>query len=79
MKSRRIHVVGASGSGATSLGRALAEALALPHHDTDDYLWKPTTPPYRELRDVAERVRLMERNVPAAGGLGIERRPRWLG
>jgi adenylate kinase family enzyme len=60
MKSRRIHVTGASGSGVTSLGRALAEALALPHHDTDDYLWKPTTPPYRELRDIAERLRLMK-------------------
>jgi adenylate kinase family enzyme len=60
MKSRRIHVTGASGSGVTSLGRALAEALALPHHDTDDYLWKPTTPPYRELRDTAERLRLMK-------------------
>jgi adenylate kinase family enzyme len=35
MKSCRIHIVGASGSGATSLGRALADALALPHHDTE--------------------------------------------
>jgi cytidylate kinase len=32
MKSRRIHVKGASGSGATSLGRALADAPALRHH-----------------------------------------------
>jgi adenylate kinase family enzyme len=59
LDSRRIHVTGASGSGVTSLGRALAHSLALPHHDTDDYLWKPTTPPYRELRDVADRLRLM--------------------
>jgi len=59
MKSRCIHVVGASGSGATSLGRALAGALALPHHDADDYLWLPTVPPYRTLRDAAERLRLM--------------------
>jgi hypothetical protein len=44
MKSRRIHVTGASGSGVTSLGRALAEPLALPQHDTHDYLWKPATP-----------------------------------
>jgi adenylate kinase family enzyme len=59
MKSCRIHVMGASGSGATSLGRALAGALALPHHDADDYLWLPTVPPYRTLREVAERLRLM--------------------
>jgi adenylate kinase family enzyme len=59
MKSRRIHITGASGAGITTLGRALADALALPHHDTDDYLWKPTTPPYRELRETSERLRLM--------------------
>jgi adenylate kinase family enzyme len=59
MKSCCIHVMGASGSGATSLGRALAGALALPHHDADDYLWLPTVPPYRTLREVAERLRLM--------------------
>jgi adenylate kinase family enzyme len=59
MKTRRIHVVGASGSGATTLGRALADALALPHHDTDDYFWLPTTPPYREQRPAADRLQLM--------------------
>jgi adenylate kinase family enzyme len=59
VKTRRIHITGASGAGVTTLGRALAEALALPHHDTDDYLWLPTAPPYRELRAVADRLRLM--------------------
>jgi adenylate kinase family enzyme len=59
MKSRRIHITGASGAGVTTLGRALADALALPHHDTDDYFWKPTTPPYREKREAGERLRLM--------------------
>jgi adenylate kinase family enzyme len=51
--------MGASGSGVTTLGRALADALALPHHDTDDYFWQPTTPPYRAQRDAADRLRLM--------------------
>jgi adenylate kinase family enzyme len=59
MKTRRIHITGASGSGVTTLGRALADALALPHHDTDDYFWLPTTPPYRELRPIGDRLRLM--------------------
>jgi adenylate kinase family enzyme len=59
MKSCRIHIMGASGSGVTSLGRALADALAIPHHDTDDYFWQPTTPPYRDQREPAERLRLM--------------------
>ena len=59
MRSRRIHITGASGAGVTSLGRAVANALALPHHDTDDYFWLPTTPPYRELRPLDDRLRLM--------------------
>jgi len=60
VKSCRIHIVGASGSGATSLGRAVADALALPHHDTDDYFWQPTVPPYQKKRERAERLRLMQ-------------------
>jgi adenylate kinase family enzyme len=59
MKSCRIHIFGASGSGVTTLGRAIAEALVIPHHDTDDYLWRPTNPPYRETRAVPDRLRLM--------------------
>jgi adenylate kinase family enzyme len=59
VKTCRIHITGASGAGVTTLGRALADALALPHHDADDYLWRPTTPPYRQTRAVADRLRLM--------------------
>ena len=60
MKGRRIHITGASGSGTTALGRAVAGALAVPHHDTDDYFWRPTTPAYTEKRESAERLRLMK-------------------
>ncbi|WBL81010.1 hypothetical protein I3J27_11525 [Bradyrhizobium xenonodulans] len=59
MKSRRIHLMGASGSGATTLGRASANRLALPHHDSDDYFWLPTVPPYQTTRTAAERLRRM--------------------
>jgi adenylate kinase family enzyme len=59
MPMRRIHIMGASGAGVTTLGRALADVLGTPHHDTDDYYWRPTAPPYREKRDVAGRLRLM--------------------
>jgi adenylate kinase family enzyme len=60
MKCRRIHITGASGAGVTTLGRALADALAIPHHDTDDYFWQPTSPPYRQNREKADRLRLMQ-------------------
>jgi hypothetical protein len=59
MKTSRIHVAGASGACVTSLGRALADASAIPHYDIDDYFWQPTTPPYPQVREVAERLRLM--------------------
>ena len=79
MKSCRIHIMGASGSGVTSLGRALANSLAMPHHDTDDYFWRPTIPPYREMREAGERLKLMGEMFLAAGGLGAERIAQWLG
>jgi hypothetical protein len=59
MPTRRIHIMGASGAGVTTLGRALADALGLPHHDTDDYYWQPTDPPYRDMRAIPDRLRLM--------------------
>jgi adenylate kinase family enzyme len=33
---QRIHILGASGSGTTTLGRALGEHLQYPHFDTGD-------------------------------------------
>lgn len=59
LKPCRIHITGASGSGVTTLGRALAQRLAFAHHDTDDYYWLPTSPPYMQKRPVEDRLRLM--------------------
>lgn len=52
--------MGASGSGTTTLARALAGHWAVPHADADDYFWVPTDPPYVEKRPERERVALME-------------------
>ena len=46
-----IHVMGASGSGTTSLGRALADRLDIAHLDTDDFFWLPTDPPFTTPRE----------------------------
>ena len=56
----RLHVTGASGSGTTTLARAVADAWAVPHADADDYFWLPTDPAYVNKRPEAERVALME-------------------
>lgn len=39
---RRIQIFGASDSGVTTLGFALAERLDCPYFDSDEYLWLPT-------------------------------------
>ena len=55
----RLNVMGASGSGTTTLGRALASYWSVPHADADDYFWVPTNPPHVEKRPEAERTALM--------------------
>lgn len=52
--------MGASGAGATTLGRAVATAWSVPHADSDDFYWVPTCPAYTTPRPVPERVALME-------------------
>ena len=38
----------------------MASALSVPHHDTDDYFWQPTTPPYT-VKDIRlQRLRARE-------------------
>jgi len=54
-----IHILGASGSGTTTLGRALAARLQYPHFDTDDYFWLPTDPPFTHERERTERQHLL--------------------
>lgn len=60
MEPGRVHIVGASGSGTTTLGRALADAWSVPHADVDDYFWEPSDPPYTTKRDRQSRLELME-------------------
>jgi adenylate kinase family enzyme len=55
----RIHIVGASGSGTTSLAVEIAKRHGHRHLDTDDYYWLRTVPPYREKRPEEERLALL--------------------
>ena len=61
----RIHIMGASGSGTTTLGRTLAERLQYPHFDTDDYFWLPTDPPFTHQRARTERQQLLMGDLTA--------------
>ncbi|WP_042202616.1 AAA family ATPase [Paenibacillus camerounensis] len=50
---RRIHIMGASGSGTSTLGQALAGRLPHRHLDSDDYFWEHK---YTKQRDIIERL-----------------------
>lgn len=65
---RIIHIFGASGSGTTTLGRALAEKTGYTFLDSDDYLWMPTDPQYTTKRPSEERVALLERDLDLSAG-----------
>ncbi|CAN5896862.1 adenylate kinase [soil metagenome] len=67
MTAKRIHVVGASGSGTTTLGAALATALAVPHQDSDFFFWLPTEPPFTTQRPQDERLPMLKAALPADG------------
>lgn len=61
----RIHIVGASGTGATTLGAALAERRDCPQFDTDSYFWDVTDPPYQRARPTADRLERLLHDLTA--------------
>lgn len=58
-----IHIFGASGSGTTTLAKAIDEAFGHTHLDTDDYFWTPTDPPYTIKRTPYERQQLLKADI----------------
>lgn len=66
----RIHILGASGSGTTTLGAALSAATGWPHEDSDTYFWIPTDPPFTTPRP---RERRLDELLPRLAAL-----PDWI-
>lgn len=66
--NQRIYTFGASGSGTTTLAKALAEKLRLPHFDADDYFWEKTNPPYTNKRSVEKRLELLQEDLAQQSG-----------
>ena len=54
-----IHIVGASGTGTSTLGQALEQEYGYKWLDTDGYYWQKTDPPFVESLPHEERVKLM--------------------
>jgi len=64
----RVHILGASGSGTTTLGAALAARLGHAHFDTDDFYWLPTEPRFLEIRPPEARIARLTSALDGAGG-----------
>ncbi|WP_420405511.1 adenylate kinase [Nisaea sp.] len=60
---RGVHVLGASGAGTSTFGRAWAERFGYVHLDTDDFYWMPTEPRFQQKRPIPERVRLLTESI----------------
>jgi len=63
----RIHILGASGSGTSTLGSALARRLGVIHTDADSLYWMPTNPPFTTPRAPEDRQTLLLRTLPITG------------
>ena len=59
----KIHLLGPSGSGTTTLGKLLARNLNTPHFDTDDFFWVSTDPPFTEKRSKKQRTELLKTSL----------------
>jgi adenylate kinase family enzyme len=63
MMIKQIHIMGASGSGTTTLAKALSEKIGYTHFDSDNYYWVPTPIPFTQKRDCEERNNLLIKDL----------------
>lgn len=59
----RVHILGASGSGTSTLGAALARSLGIRHLDSDNFYWLPTAPPFTSPRAPEARLALLQQEM----------------
>ena len=60
---RRVHILGASGSGTTTIARMASEQLGYAHFDSDQYYWLPTANPFTVERERQECLSLLENEL----------------
>jgi adenylate kinase family enzyme len=61
--ANRIHILGPSGSGSTTLGENLAHVLGIKPLDADDFFWKKTPVPFSEKRPIEERLEKINQEI----------------
>lgn len=62
----RLLITGASGSGTTTLGRALAARRGWTSLDSDEFYWLPSDPPYQHKQELPARNAAMRAALEAA-------------
>jgi len=67
----RILVTGASGSGTSTLGRAVAVSLEADLVEADELFWLPTDPPFKEKRAASERAALLRERLSSSHRLVV--------
>jgi adenylate kinase family enzyme len=56
----KIHLLGPSCSGTSTLGKLIAGKYEFPWYDTDDIFWIKTDPPFTKKRERNERINLLK-------------------
>lgn len=67
----RVHILGASGSGTTTLARALCARHGWAHFDTDDYFWIRADPPFTDIRPIEERQAMLAAALDGAASWAL--------
>ncbi|RFS18380.1 adenylate kinase [Emticicia sp. C21] len=59
----KLHILGASCSGVTTLGQVLANHLQIPYFDSDEYFWEKANPPFTTRRNPALRNEMLMADI----------------
>lgn len=59
----KIHIIGASCSGVTTLGQRLSETLSIPYLDSDNFFWEKSAVPFTIRRDSQTRNAMMKEEL----------------
>lgn len=59
----KLHIFGASGSGVTTLGKAISKELNIKYFDSDEYFWTKTEPPFTIRQNPIQRNQLVLKDL----------------
>jgi len=59
----KIHILGPSGSGTSTLGETISKKYNFPWFDSDNFFWEQTDPPFLKKRIKKDRVQFLKREL----------------